>query len=345
VSQAGPRISKQLADLSESTLRFYRQAGVEEVTLPARYVDEPRNSRPHVPPTQTGPAGPQPPPWTVEELTRMRERAAAFDLDATTIALPVSGAILMGLPEREADFETIRRAIGAAGRAGLSVLTYNFTALRASEGYFALDGAGRGGAHLRGFDDDRIRDLPPYPTVGEHSREQMWDRLVAFLRAVVPAAESAGVRLAMHPNDPPVPIYRGVAQPARTLQDWKDVVATVDSPANTLFFDTGVSTELGEDAPEAIRYFGSRDRIGTVHFRNVRVEVPYERYTEVFLDDGDCDVAACMRAFHEVGYRGGIDPDHSPGFDGDGVDTHVGWAFAIGQLIALRAATRPTAGR
>jgi mannonate dehydratase len=120
----------------------------------------------------------------------------------------------------------------------------------------------------------------------------------------------------------------------------KDAVAAVDSPANTIFLDTGVLTELGESAPGAIRDFGARDRIGTVHFRNVRVDVPYERYTEVFLDEGECDVAACMRAFHEVGYRGGIDPDHTPGFDGDTVDTHVGWAFAIGQIIALRNAAR-----
>jgi mannonate dehydratase len=225
------RISKQVADLSEETLRFYRQAGVEEVSLPPRYVDQPRPSRQHVPPTQTSPAGRQPPAWTVAELRRMVERAAAFGLRATTIALPISGAVLMGLPGREADLETIRRALDAAGRAGLEVATYSFTALRASEGYFPLDGAGRGGAHLRGFDYDRIRDLPPYPSVGSHSREQMWDRLVAFLRAVVPSAEAAGLRLALHPNDPPVPVYRGVAQPARTLQDWESRREGAGQPA------------------------------------------------------------------------------------------------------------------
>jgi mannonate dehydratase len=331
-------ISKHLADLSEETLRFYRQAGVEEVSLPDRYLVEVRPSRPHVPPTQTGPASPQGEPWTVEGLARMRERVEQFGLRATLASLHVSGNILLGRPEREADLDVIRESLRAAGAVGIRVVTYTFTALRASEGYFALPGAGRGGAHLRGFDYARIRDLPPYDSVGVHDRDAMWERLEYFLRAVVPAAEEAGIRLALHPNDPPVPVYRGVAQPVRTLDDWRRVVGVVDSPANTMFLDTGVLTEMGESAPEVIRDFGQRDRIGTVHFRNVRVETPYERYTEVFLDEGDCDTVACMQALHEVGYRGAIDPDHTPGFDGDTLDTHIGWAFAIGQLIALRAA-------
>ena len=69
------------------------------------------------------------------------------------------------------------------------------------------------GAHLRDFDFARIEGLPPLEDVGQHSQEQMWERLTLFLRAIVPVAERAGLRLALHPNDPPVPVYRGVAQP------------------------------------------------------------------------------------------------------------------------------------
>ena len=333
------KIGKGLGDLSEETLRFYAQVGVEEVGLPGRFVTEMRASRPHVPPAQLGPAGPVGAPWEEAELRRMRARTAEFGLEATCASLPFSGAILLGQSEREADLEVVRRNIKVAGAAGLRVLAYNFTALRASEGYYALDGAGRGGTHLRAFDYDRVRDLRALESVGEHSREQMWERLERFLAAVVPAAEAAGVRLAMHPNDPPVPVFRGVGQPVRSLADLQRVVRTVDSPSNTVYFDTGVLTQMGEDAAEAIRWFGSRDRIGIVHFRNVVVEAPYERYTETLLDAGECDVVACMAALHQVGYEGAIDPDHTPGFDGDTVDTHVGWAYAIGQLIGLRAAT------
>jgi mannonate dehydratase len=103
-----------------------------------------------------------------------------------------------------------------------------------------------------------------------------------------------------------------------------------------------VTTELGEDVVEAIRYFGERDRIGTVHFRNVRVEVPRYKYVETFQDEGDCDMFACMKAFHEVGYKGMLDPDHTPGITGETPDTRIGWAFAIGQMIAMRNAVEGT---
>lgn len=332
------KIGKGLGDLADETLRFYAQVGVEEVGLPGRFITEPRPSRPHVPPAQTGPAGPQGPAWDVAELRRMRERAAAFGLDASTKALSLSGAILMGLPERDGDVETVCASVRAAGEAGLRVLTYSFTALRASAGYYALDGEGRGGAHLRAFDNDRIKDLPPIESVGRHTRDEMWGHLEYFLTRVVPVAEGAGVVLALHPNDPPVEVFRGVAQPVRSLADLQAVTRIVDSPSNAIYLDTGVLTEMGEDAPAAIRWFGERKRIGSVHFRNVIVQRPYERYVETFLDAGECDMAACMRAFAEVGYEGAIDPDHTPGFDGDTLDTHVGWAYAIGQMIGLRAA-------
>jgi mannonate dehydratase len=166
----------------------------------------------------------------------------------------------------------------------------------------------------------------------------MWERIAYFLRAVVPVAEAAAVRLAVHPNDPPVPIYRGVAQPLSDLAGLTQLIDLVDSPANCLFFDTGVTTEMGEDAVAAIHQFGGRDRIAAVHFRNVQVTTPRYQYVETFQDEGDCNMAACMQALHNVGYRGLIEPDHTPGIDGDTADTRMGWAFAIGQMVALRAA-------
>jgi mannonate dehydratase len=161
----------------------------------------------------------------------------------------------------------------------------------------------------------------------------MWDRLVYFLEALVPTAEAAGVKLAAHPNDPPVPVYRGVAQPFSELADWQRLIEVVDSPANTLFFDSGVTTEIGEDAVAVARYFGERGRIGMVHFRNVRVLEPRYHYLETFHDDGDCDMAGVLHALQACGYDGPLDPDHTPGIDGDTSDTRIGWAFAIGQII------------
>jgi len=248
----------------------------------------------------------------------------AFDLEPAAITLPVSGRILMGREGRDEDLDDMAKRIEMAGRVGSEVMTWNFTALRASEGYAAQEGAGRGGAHLRDFDHARIRALPPLADVGEHGMDEMWERLEYCLRQLVPVAEASGVKLAMHPNDPPVPEYRGVAQPLWNLDAMKRVVEIVDSPANCVFFDSGVTTEYGQDAVEAIRYFGAKERIGIVHFRNVRVEEPYYKYSETFIDEGDCDIAACMRAFAAVGYEGGIDPDHTPGIAGDGEEAQLG---------------------
>lgn len=332
------KIGKQLGDVSSATLRFFRQIGVEEVGMPSRLITEPRRSRPLVPAAQEGPAAPQPDPWNAATLAQIRARIDQAGLVPASMDLPLSAEILTGGPGRDADIAKVCASVRIAAQLGIRVLTYSFTALRASVGYYLREGFGRGGADLRAFDAERIRDLPPLASVGSHSRDEIWEHLTAFLTAVVPVAEAAGIGLAAHPNDPPVAQFRGVAQPLQTLDDLRRLIEVVDSPANGIYIDTGVLTEIGEDPPAAIRYFGERGRIGMVHFRNVRVETPYERYTETFLDEGDCDMLACARALHEVGYAGMIEPDHTPGITDDTLDTWAGWALAIGQMIALRKA-------
>ena len=303
-SSSGVKIGKGLGDVAEQTLRFYKQISVEEVGMPTRYITDVGTIptiRPLVPPTQTGPVAPLGEPWDEAELRRIKARIESFELTPTMMSLPLSGNIVMGLPGRDEDLETVKANILTASRLGIQVLTYNFTALRASEGYGARPGAGRGGASLRDFDYERIRNLPPLESVGRHSLDAMWERIAYFLEAVIPVAEAAGVRLAAHPNDPPVPEFRGVAQPLGDMAGQKRLIALIDSPANSIFFDTGVTTEMGEDAVAAIHYFGGRDRIGTVHFRNVQVEIPRYKYLETYHDDGDCDMAACMQAFPGCG--------------------------------------------
>ena len=332
------KISMRLSDLSTERLNFYRQIGVEAVNMPTHYTMQSvaRPLAPHVPPTQKGPRGPIGAPWDEGELVRIRDRIHAFNLVPATMGLRLSGNILMGKAGRDEDLEQVRDDIRVAGRVGIGVLTHSFTALRASEGYASRQGSGRGTADLRDFDYERIRNLPPLDDVGRHSLEEMWERLAYFLHVVVPVAEESGVRLAAHPNDPPVPEYRGVAQPLNDFASFKRLIEIVDSPANSVFFDTGVSTEWGEDAVEVIRYFGSRGRIGTVHFRNVRVDVPRYNYLETFIDEGECDMRSCMQTFKEVGYSGSVDPDHTPKISGDTVDTRLGWTYAVAYIRALR---------
>jgi len=337
------KIGKEVGDVAETTLRFFRQIGVEVVGIPTRWNTIPGTrptTRPLVPETQQGPAGPQAPPWDEEELQRIIAQIERFGLSAVQANLPLSGNILLGHAARTADLAIIKQNIALAGKLGLRTLTYNFTALRASEGYGVQVGGGRGGADLRDFDNRRVAGLPALPAIGEQTLNALWERIGEFLQTVLPVAEEAGVRLAVHPNDPPVPFYRAVAQPLSDLAGLKRLVDLVDSPANCIFFDTGVTTEMGEDAVAVIHHFGKRNRIGAVHFRNVRVITPRYHYVETFQDEGDCDMAAAMQALHAVGYQGLVEPDHTPGIGGDTADTRIGWAFAVGQMIALRNAAR-----
>src|SRR5579862_1063939 len=113
------------------------------------------------------------------------------------------------------------------------------------EGYY--EETGRGGAGLTGADYDRMKDLPPLPNEGAHNLDEMWANITYFLKAVIPVAEKANVRLALHPNDPPFPLSRGPHQTMATLNAWKHLISIFDSPPNAITFNCGVPRKMGED--------------------------------------------------------------------------------------------------
>src|SRR5439155_365307 len=177
--------------------------------------------------------------------------------------------------------------------AGLPVVEYNFYAHRLTEGY--KEETGRAGAGYTAYDYGRSKTLPPKDGVGTHTRADQLERARRFLKAVVPEAEKVNVRLALHPNDPPVPLSRGSEQLMATVEHWKEYLSLVESPFNGMTFDCGVTREMGEDPVAVCRHLGERDRINHVHFRNVVVRKPYVVYTEVFLDDVQVDLFGVMR--------------------------------------------------
>jgi mannonate dehydratase len=209
----------------------------------------------------------------------------------------------------------VKQSIRAAGKVGLPVIEYNFYAYRLTEGYYESEG--RGGAGMTGYDYERSRDLPPLPKIGTYTLDQLWNHITYFLKEVVPVAEQAGVRLALHPNDPPVPLSRGSQQIMATLDGWKRLISIVDSPANGITYDCGVTRELGEDPVAVCRYFGERDRINHVHYRNVRVRKPAVDYTEVFLDEGQVDMFAVMKELVRQRYPRALYPEHPRALDAD----------------------------
>jgi mannonate dehydratase len=279
-------------DIDEAGMRRVKQIGVDYVLM-----------------------GGPPIPWTEDVL---RERMNRFKAGGLTVCnMMISGFpnTLYGRPGRDEEIEKVRQSIRAAGKVGLPVVEYNFYAHRIVEGYY--EELGRAGAGMTAFDYDKVKDLPPLPEVGAHSLEAMWAACAYFLKAVVPVAVEAGVRLALHPNDPPAPISRGSGQIMSTLAGWKRLVDIVKSPANGITFDCGVTRELGEDPVEVARYFGARDCINHVHFRNVIVRKPYEKYTEVFLDEGQVDMFAVMRELVRQKYSRGLYPEHPRAIDYD----------------------------
>jgi len=222
---------------------------------------------------------------------------------------------IYGRPGRDEEIDKVRQSIQAAGQAGIPVVEYNFYAHRAMEGYF--EQTGRGGAGITGVDFDRMKDLPPLPEEGAHTLSEMWANISYFLKAVVPVAEKANVRLALHPNDPPFPVSRGSQQIMSTLDGWKHLIEIVDSPSNGITFDCGVTRELGEDPVAVCRYFGSRDRINHMHYRNPHIMTPYLKYDEGFIDEGDVNMFAVMRELVRLKYSRELNPEHPRAIDYD----------------------------
>lgn len=260
-------------------------------------------------------SGGPPIPWTVGQLQPLMDKLKAAGVTLGNLMIAGFPNTIYGRPGRDEEIDKVRQSIRAAGQVGLPVVEYNFYAHRAMEGYF--EEVGRGGAGLTGADYDRMNGLAPVPDEGTHTLDEMWVNIAYFLKAVVPVAEKANVRLALHPNDPPFPLSRGSQQIMATLDGWKHLIEIVDSPSNGITFDCGVTKEMGEDPVAVCRYFGSRDRINHMHYRNPHVTVPYLRYDEGFIDEGDVNMFAVMRELVRVKYSRELYPEHPRAIDYD----------------------------
>jgi mannonate dehydratase len=288
--------------------------------------------------------GGPPIPWKESQIQTIMDRLKYGGLTLGNMMISGFPNAIYGRPGRDEEIEKVRQSIRAAGRAGLPVVEYNFYAHRLVEGYY--EETGRAGAGLTAFDYDRVKDLPPLPAEGARSLKEMWSNITYFLEAVVPAAEESGIRLALHPNDPPAPLSRGSEQIMGSLAGWKRLIEIVPSKSNGITFDCGVTRELGEDPVEVCRYFGTRDRINHVHFRNVRVRVPREKYTEVFLDEGEVDMFEVIKELVRQKYPRLIYPEHPRGLDADreranfkpaypGGGGYAGFAYNVGYTRAM----------
>jgi mannonate dehydratase len=197
----------------------------------------------------------------------------------------------------------------------------------------------RGGAFVTGYDHELMKDAP-LTEYGVVTEEQLWDNLKYFLERVIPVAEKANVKLAMHPDDPPLSPIRGLGRIMRSVENYQRLLDLVPSPVNGITLCQGNFTLMTDDLPSVIRHFGQQGKIFFVHLRDVR-GTP-SNFVETFHDDGKTDMLACMRAYRDIGFEGVYRPDHVPTMEGDSNEnagySSIGRLFAIGYLKGLQQA-------
>jgi mannonate dehydratase len=254
--------------------------------------------------------------------------------------------VLLDGPRKKTQLENLKVLLRTLGRVGVPILGYNFSI--AGVWGWTQGPTGRGGAVSVGFDAEKIDAQRPIPNgmvwnmtydpsapagcVPEVSSEELWQRLADFLKALVPVAEENGVRLAAHPDDPPVETLRGTARLVNQPAKYQRLLDLCPSPANGLEFCLGTLQEMREgDVYEALDRHSRQGNICYVHCRNVRGKVP--RYQEVFIDEGDLDVLRVAKILARNGYQGVIIPDHTPEMTCP-ASWHAGMAFALGYLRA-----------
>ncbi len=279
-------------DADPDSLRQWKQVGVDYVLM-------------------GGPRG----TWTESALREIMDRYEAQGVQVINMMIGGINDVIWGRSGRDEQIQHVIDSIRAAGKARLPVIEYNFYAHRLTEGY--KEETGRAGAGYTAYDYELSKNLPPKEGVGTHTRAEQLKRAKHFLEAVVPEAEKAGVRLALHPNDPPVEMSRGNEQLFRSFEQWKEYLDLVKSPHNGMTFDCGVTRETGAEPVEVCRYLGERDVINHVHYRNVIVRKPNVDYTEVFLDNGQVDMFAVMKELVRQKYPRGLYPEHPRALDVD----------------------------
>lgn len=267
-------------------------------------------------------------------LARLRERVESYGLqlyNVGNIEVAKNDKIHLALPGREraiADFQAFVRDLG---RAGIGVTTFTW---EPTQVWSSAPGETRG-ATTRAVDlDEMLRR--PFTHGRAYSEAEIWENYTYFIRQMMPACEEAGVRLALHPNDPPSPSpLGGIPCLIHSFDTYRRAFAMANSRALGMEFCCGCWLEGGAgfgDIFEGIRSFVAADRVLIVHFRNVSAPLP--RFVETFLDNGYGDMYAIMKAFVQAGYRGTMILDHSPQFVGD-LARHSATAYAIGYMRAL----------
>jgi mannonate dehydratase len=337
--------------LDAAHFRFARQCGCTHLVV--HLVDYFRSARSNQPGDQPvgddagwGLAGDPEKLWTFEELAGLRKQIndAGLELEAIENFDPAHWHdVLLDGPKKTPQLENLKAIIRNMGKAGIPVMGYNFSI--AGVAGRVKGGFARGEAEAVGMDGPYDKPMPNgmvwNMVYDRHAApgnapsatpEQLWQRCRDFLEALLPVAEEAGVTLAAHPDDPPVPTVRGQPRLVYQPKHYQKLLDLKPSPRNALEFCLGSIAEMTEgDIYDVVNSYSRQGKLAYVHFRNVRGKVP--RYKETFIDEGDIDMLRVLRILKRNNYTGVLIPDHAPQM-ACAAPWHAGMAYALGYLRA-----------
>ncbi|MGH2533122.1 MAG: mannonate dehydratase [Thermomicrobiales bacterium] len=279
-----------------------------------------------------------PPPWDFMQLVMLKQRFKDHGLDLQVVeSAPFSliESIKVGAPDRDEKIARFCELIDNMGRVGISVMCHNFMAVQGPL-RTSFTTPGRGGALVMSYDHKLMEQGPPtgHGTVTE---EALWENMEIFLKRVLPVAEKAGVKLAVHPDDPPISPIRGVARILTSPDALQRVIDLVPSPHNGITFCQGTISTMGADVPTEIRRFGRQKAFHFIHFRDIQGTPGC--FEETFHEEGRTDMFEAIRAYKEVGFTGPVRVDHVPTMEGEqnlnpGYEV-MGRLYAIGYTKGL----------
>jgi len=314
----------QFNELTHERLTFAKQIGVGGVQMNTPLLPEEKGY------------------WEYDDLHKIKARCDSYGLRLEALEnVPrhFYAKAMLGLPGRDEQIENYQKTIRNMGKAGIPLLGYHWM----PNGVWRTpDALGRGGVRVTAYDANLL-DAAPL-VAGEREvkgfegrtigHDAMWANYAYFMKAVLPVAEEAGVKLALHPDDPPVPELGGIARLFGTAAGFKRAMEEIaPSPNHGLDFCMGSFSEGGPGVLDTMRYFGERGKIFYFHFRDVQGHVP--QFQECFLGEGNIDPVEAVRVLHEVGFTGFIIDDHVPRMIDDSDWNHRGHAHATGYILAL----------
>jgi mannonate dehydratase len=299
------RLALYLTSQTESFLRLGAQLGVTDIVA----------GRPQ---EDNGPV------WDYMALVRLRKKVEDAGLRLSVIeGIGISDRIKIGLPGRDEDLDYFCQSLRNMGKAGIHIMCYNWMAafnwMRTS-----VTTRTRGDALVTSYDHADMENAP-LTEYGVVTEEQLWDSLDYFLKCVIPVAEEAGVKMAMHPDDPPLSPIRGIGRIMRSPENFQRLIDMYPNDYNGITFCQGNFAAMGVDMVPTIQHFGKQGKTF--------------KFEETFHDEGITDMAAAMRVHLELGYDVPVRPDHAPTMEGE-ENSRPGYMvngriFAIGYMKGL----------